>query len=233
MTHADPLTLELLEHLPLFAGLPPHDLARLAAQMRVERFERDAAIFFQGDPADRVWLVRDGRVKIVHQEQAGREVILEIISPGEAFGGAVLLMPQHPATARALTEVEVVSLPGVVYDRVLMEHPPLTLKLVRMLGQRLHSMMEIQTLTGERVERRLAHILLKLAVRAGRPDPAGVLVPIPLSRQDLADMAGTTLETTIRTMSRFRQQGLIETRRGGYMLIRDMEALRQQAAPNQ
>jgi CRP/FNR family transcriptional regulator len=103
------------------------------------------------------------------------------------------------------------------------------LKLIRMLGTRLHSMMGLQILAGERVERRMAHILLKLADRVGRADPEGVLLTIPLSRQDLADMAGTTLETTIRTMSRFRTEGLITTRRGGYLVITDVEKLRQQA----
>jgi CRP/FNR family transcriptional regulator len=71
----------------------------------------------------------------------------------------------------------------------------------------------------------MAHILLKLADRVGRPDPAGTLITIPLSRQDLADMSGTTLETAIRTLSRFSQQGLIKTQRGGYLLILDREKL--------
>ncbi|MEK6573248.1 MAG: helix-turn-helix domain-containing protein, partial [Chloroflexota bacterium] len=69
--------------------------------------------------------------------------------------------------------------------------------------------------------------------RVGRTEPDGVLITIPLSRQDLADMAGTTLETAIRTMSRFRSQGIIETRRGGYLMIADVEMLRQQAQPPQ
>jgi CRP/FNR family transcriptional regulator len=98
-----------------------------------------------------------------------------------------------------------------------------------MLGMRLHSMMGLQVLAGERVERRVAHIVLKLASRVGRPDDEGVLIPISLSRQDIAEMAGTTLETAIRTMSRFRAQKLIKTLRGGYLLITNEEALRQMA----
>jgi CRP/FNR family transcriptional regulator len=92
-------------------------------------------------------------------------------------------------------------------------------------------MMALQILAGERVERRLAHILVKLADRVGRPDPEGVLITIPLSRQDLADMAGTTLETAIRTISRFREQGWVKTRRGGYLVITGLERLQQQAQP--
>jgi CRP-like cAMP-binding protein len=221
----------LLAGLPLLSGLAERDIAALAGLARTDHFEREAVIFSQGDPCDRVWLLQAGQVKIVHQEEDGREVILEMIAPGEPFGGAVLFLPTHPATARAMAEVTTVSLSSDSYRRLLMDHPELALRLVRMLGARLHSMMGLQILAGERVERRLAHILVKLADRVGRPDPEGVLITITLSRQDLADMAGTTLETAIRTVSRFRAQGWIKTRRGGYLVITSLDRLQQQAQP--
>ncbi len=224
-------SLELLHKLPLFAGLPEADLAALAGHVRLDLFAREAVIFYQGDPCERVWLVQRGQVKIVYHDVDGREVILEIISPGEAFGGAVLFMPRQPATAKAIEDSEILSFPSEIYGGFLKAHPDLSLKLIRMLGSRLHSMMGLQILAGERVERRMATILLKLADRVGRAEPDGMLITIALSRQDLADMAGTTLETAIRTMSRFRSQGLIETRRGGYLLITNLDQLRQQAQP--
>jgi CRP/FNR family transcriptional regulator len=225
--------IELLRRLPLLADLPEPDLSLLASQIRVDQFEREAAIFYQGDACDRVWLLRQGRVKIVYHEVDGREVILEMISPGEVFGGAVLFLPQHPATAKAMEDSETISFSSDSYSQFLFTYPQITLKIIRLLGARLHSMMGLQILAGERVERRMAHIILKLANRVGRTEPDGILITIPLSRQDLADMAGTTLETAIRTMSRFRSQGIIETRRGGYLMITDVEMLRQQAQPPQ
>lgn len=223
---------ELLHKLPLFTGVPESDLAALASHVRLDLFPRETVIFYQGDPCERVWLVQRGQVKIVYHDVDGREVILEIISPGEAFGGAVLFMPRQPATAKAMEDSEVMSFPSELYAGFLKSHPDLSLKLIRMLGGRLHSMMGLQILAGERVERRMATILLKLADRVGRAEPDGLLITIALSRQDLADMAGTTLETAIRTMSRFRSQGLIETQRGGYLLITNLEQLRQQAQPS-
>jgi len=86
-------------------------------------------------------------------------------------------------------------------------------------------MINMQTLAGERVERRMAHILYKLANRLGHAEADGILITIPLSRQDLADMACTTLETAIRTVSRFNKEGLIATRRGGYVVVTDPEGL--------
>jgi CRP/FNR family transcriptional regulator, nitrogen oxide reductase regulator len=222
-------TVSLLSRVPLLAGLPERDLLALAALTRADHYEREALIFSQGEPAERIWLLRDGRVKIIHQEEDGREVILEVVSPGEVFGGTVLFMPSHPATAIAMTDVDVVSFPGEAYRRLIDTHPEIGRKLIAMLGARLRSMMGLQIMAGERVERRLAHILIKLANRAGRPDEEGTLITVPLSRQDLADMAGTTLETAIRTMSRFRTAGWVKTRRGGYVVITHMDGLQQQA----
>jgi CRP/FNR family transcriptional regulator len=226
MSNAD-AALELLKRLPLFIGAPEPALRQLAEQTRVEQFKRDATIFFQGDAADRIWLVRQGQVKIVHHDEGGREMILEMISSGEVFGGGVLFMEKHPATACAFDDAEAISFSREVYKAFLQTQPAVTLKLIRMLGMRLHSMMSVQVLAGERVERRLAHILLKLADRVGRVEEGGTLLTIALSRQDLAEMTGTTLETAIRTMSRFREQKLLQTLRGGYVLITNLEALRQ------
>ena len=224
-------TLTLLTHVPLLAGLPERDLAAVAEVARVEHWEREAVIFDQGAPCDRVWLLRVGEIKAIHHELDGREVILELISPGDAFGGTVLFMDTHPATAKAMSAAETVSFSRDTYAHLLDSHPELARRLIRMLGGRLRSLIGLQVLAGERVERRMAHILLKLADRVGRADSDGLLITIPLSRQDLADMAGTTLETAIRTISRFRAHGWVETRRGGFLLITGLAALRQQAEP--
>lgn len=229
-THLSP-AFDLLCQLPLFAGLPQRDLMDLCVYCSVSRYESDAIIFYQGDECDRVWLLNQGRVKMVHHEEDGREVILEIIQPGEMFGGATIFLDEHPATAVAITASQTASLPREAYTRFLTTHPEVGIRLIRMLGNRLHSVMELHILAGERVERRLAHILLKLADRTGRKGPDGTLITIPLSRQDLADMAGTTLETAIRLMSRFNLLGMVKTLKGGYLLLIDEEQLRQLAKP--
>jgi CRP-like cAMP-binding protein len=221
--------IDRLRQLPLLDTLTDADLDQLADQVRSDRFEHDAVVFYQGDPADRVWIVQSGRVKIIYQDPGGREVILEIISPGEAFGGAAIFLPRHPATAKAMEPTETLSFPAAHFSQWLLSHPQISVKLNHLLGARLQSLMGVQIMAGERVERRMAHILIKLADRTGRPAPNGVLIPLSLSRQDLADMAGTSLETAIRTISRFRAEGLVETRAGGFLLIKDLARLRSQA----
>jgi CRP/FNR family transcriptional regulator len=174
-------TIKLLNRLPLFQEVPEQDLQTLAQHARLDFFERDAVIFYQGDVCDRIWLVRKGRVKIVHHDEDGREVILEFISPGEAFGGAVLFFPTHPATAKALEDASLASFPSEVYAQFLLNHPAVALKLLRMLGVRHLSMLNMQSLAGERVERRMAHTSVS---RPGRATGTGRhLITIP-SRQD-------------------------------------------------
>lgn len=223
----------LLTRLPLFADVPDAELEALAEQFVVCQLPKESTIFAQGDPCDHVWIVNCGRVKIVYQDVEGREVILEMIEPGEMFGGAVLFFSHHPATARTTEDSTLCRLSSEAYAQLISAHPEVGLKLLRIFGQRHLSFMKTRTLIGERVDRRMAHILLKLADRAGRLEAQGILITIPLSRQDIADMSGTTLETAIRTLSRFAREGLIRTERGGYLVILDRDKLAALARPGE
>lgn len=203
----------------------------LAEKCTLSHYEPEDTIFSQGERSERVWIVRQGQVKIVHHDEDGREIILELIPPGEVFGGGTIFLPKQPATARAMIPVEVVSFSTEIYEEFLIKFPKLMLRLIRMLGQRLYGMKESNIMTGERVERRLANILLKLVRRAGTRRDDGLLITIPLSRQDLADMCGTTLETAIRTMSRLSKDKVVKTLPGGYVLILNEAELRELAKP--
>ena len=224
-------TVTLLRKLPLLAQLPEDAMVDLARSCTLSRFEPDETIFFQADRIERVHIVREGQVKIVVHEEDGREAIIELISPGEPFGGGAIYLSRQPATARAATRVEVLSFTVQEYDELLLAHPRTALGLIRMLGKRLYGMRSLNVLVGERVERRLAHILLKLARRAGRPHEDGTLIGISLSRQDLADMSGTTIETVIRIMSSLRKRGVVKTLQGGYVLILDQDELLKLSRP--
>ena len=102
--------LELLQRIPLFAALSADQIASFADRFRAETFAADTFIFLEGDPADRLWVVQDGQVKIIKHSADGVENILEVILPGEMFGGAGILFPVHPATAVAMTETATLSL---------------------------------------------------------------------------------------------------------------------------
>jgi CRP-like cAMP-binding protein len=223
------LLIAALSRLPMFAVVGRETLSELAHQARLSHFERDAVIFRQGDACERVYVLQAGKVKIVYQEEDGRETILEIIQPGEPFGGATLFFPSHPATAIVLEPAQVVSIAGDDYRAFIQRYPPVAMRVIGALGARLASLMAANIAAGRRVDQRLARVLLKLADRCGEVHDGGVLIPIPLSRQDLADLSGTTLETAIRVMSRFRSDNLVHTERGGLIILTDRERLHEVA----
>ena len=218
-------TAEILAQIPLFRDLSATDLAVMASRFGEDRFKRDDFVFHEGDPATRFWVVKDGQVKIVKYGESGKDIVIEVIPPGEVFGGATMLMPQQPATAQALSDATTVSLSVDEYRRLLRDYPAVAVRVIEILGDRLLGVIQMRAMATERTERRIAHILLKLASKFGEDTTEGCLIRTRLSRQDIAELSDTTLETAIRIMSRFRSQGLVKTLRGGYIVITDREAL--------
>ncbi|MBI3764357.1 MAG: Crp/Fnr family transcriptional regulator [Chloroflexi bacterium] len=221
-----PSNADVLARVPLFRDLSPTDLTAIAPRFREDHFPRDAYIFYEADPAERFWVVKDGQVKIVKNGEGGKEIVIEVIPPGEMFGGAAMLMTHQPATAQALAPATALSLSRDEYKRLLRDYPPVSVRVIEMLGERLLGVIRMRMMISERVERRIAHILLKLASKFGEETGEGWAIQASLSRQDIADLADTTIETAIRVMSRFRKDGLVKTLRGGYVVIVDREALR-------
>ncbi len=217
---------ELLQRIPLFAALTPEQIASFADRFRVDVFAPDTFIFLEGDPADRLWVVQSGQVKIIKYSADGLENILEVILPGEMFGGAGILFPVHPATAVAMAETTTLSLEREGYLQLARQFPDIALRIIAILGERLRAAMKMRALSTDRVDVRVAHILLKLCDKVGERTLEGVKINLPLSRQDLADMTGTTIETAIRIMSKFRKEGLVFTEPGGYIVVTDCDRMR-------
>jgi CRP/FNR family transcriptional regulator len=218
--------LSTLQQVPLFASLPLDQIASFADRFSADKFAENTAVFLEGDPADRLWVVQDGQVKIVKYGEGGKETLLEVIMPGEMFGGAGILFPVHPATAVAMTDVAVLSLPRDEYLQLIRSFPDVALKIISILGARLRGAMKMRAISTERTDTRLAHILLKLADKIGVKTDAGIRIDMPLSRQDLADMAGTTIETAIRVMSKFRKDEWVMTEPGGFIVIMNVDRMK-------
>jgi CRP-like cAMP-binding protein len=215
----------VLAQIDLFRDLSPQVLAAAGAWFREDRFTRDTVIFREGDPANRLWVVKSGQVKIVKYLEVGKEAVIEVVPPGELFGGAAMLMPYQPATAQALSDAGTLSLDVDDYRRILRDHPDVALRVIEMLGARLLGVIGMRIKLAERVERRIAHVLLKMASKCSAETPEGRRISVSLSRQDLADLADTTPESAIRVMSTFTRGGLVRTLPGGYIVLLDSARL--------
>ena len=217
---------------PLYRNLSPEDRRRLGSVAAVKSFERGDIVFSEGDASSFLYTIVSGRVKVAKLVPGGREVILEIFGPGDPLGAVVAYEGRpYPASAIALERSVCLLVRRREFFELLERHPTLVRGFLVGMAQRIVELTRrIPEVAGGRVETRFAHLFLKLADRVGRPTPRGVFVPMALSRQDLADLAGTTIETSIRILSRWGKEGLVITERDGF-LVADRRALERLARP--
>jgi len=222
--------LDFLRASSVFAGLPPRELESLAAAAREEPCRAREYVFHEGDPALWLCLVKSGHVRIVRHSRTGKDVVLELLGPGEIFGGvAVIERRPYPAAAQATEPSVVVKIPAELAVGLAERHPTVVREMALLIGRRLRAAHDsVKSLSVEPVEARLAATLLRLADREGVRTKSGVELPFHLTRQSLADMSGTTVETAIRVVSRWLRDGLVEDR-GGRLVVRDRDALRELA----
>ncbi len=145
----------------------------------------------------------------------GHEVILRFVGPGEAVAALALFEgAAYPLTASAVSESLLLAWHRDVLQELVQHHPPLAVNAMRLLSERLREVQErFRELATERVAQRVARALLRLVRQAGRRAEDGVLIDMPLSRQDLAEMTGTTLYTVSRTLSEWESRGILESGR--------------------
>jgi CRP-like cAMP-binding protein len=165
-------------------------------------------------------------VKITKLSQDGKEIILELISPTDIFGGvAVLRNFAYPANAVAMEDSEILKISRKNLMRLVDRFPNLMYCIALQLGDRMKSSYDsLKNIALERVEARIAALLLKLANKVGEESKEGLVIDMRLTKQDVADMVGTTVETSIRTFSKFKKQGLL-TDADGKIVIKDRDGL--------
>jgi len=217
----------LLRQSPVFAGLPAREVEALGAVAVQESYRPRDFVFMESDPARWFCLVKTGRVKIVRHSRTGKDVVLELVGPGEIFGGvAVLEQRPYPAAAQATEPTVVLKIPAEAVNALTERHPTLIKELALMIGRRLRQAHDsVKSLSVDPVEARLAAALLRLAEREGTRSTRGLTLPFHLTRQSLADMTGTTVETTIRIVSRWLKDGLLADD-GARLRVVEVEALR-------
>jgi CRP/FNR family transcriptional regulator len=211
----------------VFAALPAKELDALAARAREDVLRSREHVFLEGDPAHWLCIVRSGRVKILKHSRTGKDVVLELLGPGEVFGGvAVIEQRPYPATAQAVEPSAIVKIPAEAIVALAERHPSIIKEMALMMGRRLRAAHDsVKSLAVDPVEARLAGSLLRLGEREGTRTKQGLVLPFHLTRQNLADMTGTTVETTIRVVSRWLKDGLV-AEEDTHLVLRDLEALR-------
>lgn len=201
----------LLKRIRLFDRLDGAALAEIARAARRRRVKAGATLFREGAPADVFYVLEEGRAKLTQLTAEGHQVVLRFADPGEMLGViAALADSEYPASAEAVGECVALAWDGKTMGRLMDRYPRIALAGLRLVAARLHELQErFRELATERVERRIARALLRLVRQAGKKVADGVLIDLPLTRQDLAEITGTTLFTVSRTLQQWDRLGIV------------------------
>ncbi|MBI5205927.1 MAG: Crp/Fnr family transcriptional regulator [Nitrospirae bacterium] len=220
--------------IPVFSALNTSDAEEVKPYLMPAKFRKKEAIFSEGDPSDWLYIVTKGKVKITKLSQSGRELILEIISPMDFFGGvAVMRGFPYPANAVAMEDSEVLKISRSNLMRILDRFPNLMYCMAMNIGDRIKGSHEaLKNIAIEKVEARIASLLIKLSEKTGVKTvgdstlrDGAVVIDMKLTKQDIAEMVGTTVETSIRTMSKFKKLGIV-AEKAGKIIIKDVNKLK-------
>ncbi len=219
--------LHLLRQIDLFEGLEPAALEIVAEEATEQRFARDDVPFRQGNEATHAYIVAWGRLRLEQATPEGQTVVLRYMGPGDLLAAvAVLRRIPLPATPIAVEDGMLLAWSAPRLADLMTRFPVLAINVARAVGGRVEELMvRLREVATQRVERRIAATVLRIAARSGQRTDKGVEIPFAMSRQDLAELTATTLHTVSRTLSAWDQQGILASRRSSHLVIIDPHRL--------
>lgn len=196
----------------LFDNMTPEATDDILAVAISRRYPTGEVVFEQGSPADQFFVLLHGRLRVTQVTAEGQQVVVRMVNPGDIFGIAkALRRTDYPGTAMAATDSLVLAWPMSEWDNFIDKHPAWAVNAMQTMGGRLQeAQARMRELATEAVERRVAHTVLRLANQAGKSEANGVRIDFPLSKQDIAEMTGTTLHTVSRILTAWEAAGLVE-----------------------
>lgn len=216
-----PVRIDVLKRVGLFAGLDGTALESVARESQERRFVRDDVLFREGDEATHAFVVGWGRLRLEQTTPEGQTVVLRYMGPGDLLAAvAVLRRIPLPATPVALEDGLLLAWSAPRLADLMGQFPQIAINTVEVVGGRIEELQtRLREVATQRVERRIAATLLRLAAQSGERTDEGVEIPFPISRQELAEMTATTLHTVSRTLSAWDQAGIVVSRRSSHIVI--------------
>jgi CRP/FNR family transcriptional regulator, nitrogen oxide reductase regulator len=206
-----PQEIDLLSGVSIFTGLTPVELMEIARNARIQNASVGEFYFLQGDPADSIFILREGRVKLTQLSADGQQILLRVLGPWDLFA-IVGLIPgrNYPVSAQVTESGSAFVWKNNTLMGLAQQYPPLATNAMQLMAGYLQEFQDrLREMATERVERRLARTLIRLASQTGKKTEQGILIDLQLTRQDLAEMTGTTLYTVSRILSQWESAGLI------------------------
>ncbi len=206
-----PIDRSLVSAFDIFKGVANEDVDAVLTLAHPRRLPEGTAVFHQGAPAREFFLLLNGRLRVQQTSPDGQQIVVRHINPGDLFGIAkAVRRPDYPGTAIAVVESLALVWPTGQWEAFIGRNPAFAVGAMQTVGTRLQDQnTRLRELSTEAVERRIAHAILRLVNQAGRKTEDGILIDFPVTREDIAEMAGTTLHTVSRVMSGWQQKGLV------------------------
>lgn len=216
----------LIKNSVLFKDLKEAELKTLCHAASLQTFSKDRFLFHENDPANKIYVLVKGIIHLSQLTPKGQQVIMHYLSPGDEVGILALFPAQvYPVTAVAATDCFILSWSSETLSALIKQFPQLALNALQMMTERFILLQnQYRQLATERVEQRIARTLLQIAAKTGKPANNGVRLTPPPSRQQIAEMTGTTLYTVSRICSQWEKDDLVQTNRRS-LLLKNRDAL--------
>ncbi len=195
----------------LFDDVTSDVLEAFIANGRLHHVEQDTYFFHQGEVADIFYIIVTGQVKLVQVTPDGDQVILQYFGPGDGLGIIVVMgHMDYPASAKTVENCQMIACDRETIRQLMLRYPQLALNGMELVANRFANLQnKFQELSTQRVEQRVALAVLRLVRQFGEKVPEGVLINVPLSREDLAQMTGTNLYNVSRILRKWEQAGFV------------------------
>ena len=223
------LSPEDLKQVIVFQNATEDELQFILKNSMIRTIEENEFFFFQGDTAQYLYILTSGQVKLMQSNPHGQQVNLRTIHPWQMFGalGAVRAAAAYPATAQALEDSSALAIQSEFLHKMLETSPHIAFDLMTLMTSYIQEMQaRYRELATERVEQRVANALIRLAGQSGVRAEKEAGIELSFSRQDVAEMTGTTLYTVSRLLSEWDRQGIIETGRGRIKILKPHDLVR-------
>lgn len=212
---------EYLAKIPLFHDLTPEEVDTISGLARVRNYKKNMIIFMEGEPGEALYFVISGKVKISKTTEDGREQILHLLQHGDVFAEVVLIDGgPYPATAEVIETAQIGMLMNKDVENLIRSNADIAIKLLKIMSKRLRlAQRQVRDLALKDTYGRLAGMLLMLGTEHGKETEEGIRIELPLSRQELANLIGTTRETVTRILGDFKKYKCIELEKQAIILI--------------
>ncbi len=222
------MDLDYLKNIPVFEDLVPEDLAVINQVTIERRYKKNGTIFAEGEPGDGFHYIKSGKVKIIKLAADGREHIINILGPGEVFAEVLLFnAAPYPATAVALEDSCIGIIRNSELEKAFLAHPRIAFHVIKVMSKKLlFAQMKIKSLAFSDSNAKIAQALDNLARRYGKKTSRGVEIAVEITRQEVANLAGTTRETVSRVFGIMKKDKVLDDDERRIVVL-DLEGLRQ------